>query len=225
LKTLEMFFFLISAQQKGQKPCHKFAQYTRTTALSGRFTPGTFTNQIQDKFVEPRLLFVCDPRTDHQPLIEATYVNIPSIALCNSDSSAKNVEIVIPCNNESASSVGLIFWFLAREVLRLKGELPRAQPWDVIVDAFFYKSPEEIERKQAEETAQASEEKFRAPEASTSEPTSWTAEPTSSWGDADQFATPSISEWNEPDVAAAPAGEPAWSTDPILSWDAPPTAA
>jgi small subunit ribosomal protein SAe len=221
--------FLISAQQKGQKPCHKFAQYTRATALSGRFTPGTFTNQIQEKFVEPRLLFVCDPRTDHQPLTEASYVNIPSIALCNSDSSARCVEIVIPCNNQSASSVGLIFWLLAREVLRLKGEIPRTQPWDVIVDAFFYKSPEELERKQAEEAAHAPEEKFRPPEPVLPAPTEggWTTEPTSSWGDSDQYPPAQMSEWTESDnlAVAAPAGEPAWSTDPILaSWDAPTTA-
>ena len=34
--------------------------------MAGRFTPGTFTNQIQAAFKEPRLLVVCDPRTDQQ---------------------------------------------------------------------------------------------------------------------------------------------------------------
>jgi len=216
--------FLISAQQKGQKSCHKFAQYTGANALSGRFTPGTFTNQIQEKFVEPRLLIVCDPRTDHQPLTEASYVNIPSIALCNSDSPTRNVEIAIPCNNESASSVGLIFWLLAREVLRLKGVIPRKENWEVIVDAFFYKSAEELEKKAQEESAHAVEDKFRPAEPLTAPTEGWSAEPTSSWGDSDQYTAPPLSEWNESDTAAAPPGEPAWSTEPILSsWDAPTT--
>jgi small subunit ribosomal protein SAe len=216
--------FLISAQQKGQKPCHKFAQHTGAIALSGRFTPGTFTNQIQEKFVEPRILIVCDPRTDHQPLTEASYVNIPSIALCNSDSSTRNVEIAIPCNNESASSVGLIFWLLAREVLRLKGVISRKENWDVIVDAFFYKSTEELEKKAQEESAHAAEDKFRATEPLTAPTESWNAEPTSSWGDSDQYPPAQMSEWNETDTSAAAPVEPAiWSTigaDPILSsWD------
>jgi len=31
---------------------------------------GTFTNQIQKHFEEPRLLILTDPRTDHQPIRE-----------------------------------------------------------------------------------------------------------------------------------------------------------
>jgi hypothetical protein len=37
--------------------------------IGGRYTPGTFTNQSQQKrFMEPRLLIVTDPQTDHQVL-------------------------------------------------------------------------------------------------------------------------------------------------------------
>jgi small subunit ribosomal protein SAe len=35
-------------------------------SIAGRFTPGTFTNQITKQFREPRLLIVTDPRTDSQ---------------------------------------------------------------------------------------------------------------------------------------------------------------
>ena len=44
----------------------KFAA-TGAPPIAGRFTPGTFTNQIQAAFQEPRLLVVTDPRADHQP--------------------------------------------------------------------------------------------------------------------------------------------------------------
>ncbi len=47
---------------------------------------GTFTNQIQKGFEEPRLLIVTDPRTDHQSIKEAAYMNIPVIAFCDTDS-------------------------------------------------------------------------------------------------------------------------------------------
>lgn len=49
-----------------QRAILKFAKYTGATPIAGRFTPGTFTNQIQAAFREPRLLIVSDPRTDHQ---------------------------------------------------------------------------------------------------------------------------------------------------------------
>lgn len=38
---------VISARPYGQRAVLKFAHYTGATPIAGRFTPGTFTNQIQ----------------------------------------------------------------------------------------------------------------------------------------------------------------------------------
>lgn len=53
---------VLSARTYGQRAVLKFAQYTGCKALAGRHTPGTFTNQIQKKYEEPRLLILTDPR-------------------------------------------------------------------------------------------------------------------------------------------------------------------
>jgi len=137
----------------GQRAILKFARYTGAVALAGRYTPGTFTNQIQEKFVEPRLIIITDPRTDAQPLKESSYVNVPVVAFCDTDSPTRYVDIAIPCNNKAPHSVGLLYWLLAREVLYMKKALNRGTPWDVMPDLFFYREEAEKDKEDKEEGA------------------------------------------------------------------------
>jgi small subunit ribosomal protein SAe len=135
----------ISARPYGQRAVLKFSQYTGAQCIAGRFTPGTFTNQITKQFKEPRLLIVTDPRVDAQAIKEASYVNIPVIAFCDSDANLEYVDCAIPGNNKAKLSIGLLYWMLAREVLRMRGTIDR-DTWDVPVDLFFYREPEELEK-------------------------------------------------------------------------------
>lgn len=41
-------------------------------------------------------------------------------------------------------SVGLMWWMLAREVLRMRGTISREHPWEVMPDLYFYRDPEEV---------------------------------------------------------------------------------
>lgn len=148
---------VVSSRTNGSRAVFKYAQATGANYIGGRYTPGTLTNQTNRKFVEPRLLICTDATADHQPILEASYMNLPCIAFSDTDASSQHVDVVIPCNNKGKISLALMYWLLAREVLRLRGVIPRHEPWSLMMDLFIYRDPDEIIERPEQEAVEAEE--------------------------------------------------------------------
>src|SRR3989304_4160587 len=106
-----------------QEPIKKFCEVTSATPLIGRFIPGMLSNPLYPNRVEPEVIVVSDPRADAQAVKEASNVGIPIIALCSTDNEFAGVDLVIPTNNKGRRALAVVFWLLARQVLRERGEL------------------------------------------------------------------------------------------------------
>lgn len=99
---------------------NKFGEITGAKVVTGRFMPGTLTNPIYKKFFEADVILITDPLTDYQALNEAVKARVPIIAVCDTSNDTRNIDLVIPANNKSKKSLGMLFWLLAREILKEK---------------------------------------------------------------------------------------------------------
>jgi len=115
---------IVSSRLYGRTPVEKFCEVTRTVPVVGRFLPGFISNPLHPKHFDPQLVVVTDPRADWQAVQEASSAGIPVVALCDTDNSFKNVDLVIPTNNKGRRALAMVYWLLARQVLRERGEIP-----------------------------------------------------------------------------------------------------
>ncbi len=109
---------VVSAREYGHRPVEMFAKATGAMSIVGRFIPGTLTNPECEYFIEPSILVLTDPMTDAQALKEGVRLGLPIVALCDTNNSTSNVDLVIPTNNHGRKALATIYWLLAREFLR-----------------------------------------------------------------------------------------------------------
>ncbi|WP_409199521.1 30S ribosomal protein S2 [Methanobrevibacter sp. DSM 116169] len=129
----------VATRQYGQAPVKKFGEVVGCKTIPGRFIPGTLTNPKYAKFIEPKVILVTDPRSDSQAVIESKQNGIPVIALCDTENLLSFVDIVIPVNNKGRKAIALVYWLLARQILREKGTIPEDGEIDLSASDFELK--------------------------------------------------------------------------------------
>lgn len=132
----------VSARLYGRTPVKKFCEVTNAIPVVGRFLPGLFTNPSFPYHLEPDVVLVTDPRADRQAVKEASVVGIPVVALCDTDNSFSNIDLVIPTNNKGRRALAMVYWLLARQVLRERGELGPDEDLSLSVEDFETKVAE-----------------------------------------------------------------------------------
>ncbi|HLC89218.1 MAG TPA: 30S ribosomal protein S2 [Candidatus Nanoarchaeia archaeon] len=127
---------ICSRRENGWKSLKKLNELTGMKVIIGRYPPGILTNTNLETFIEPKIILVCDPWTDKNAVDDAVRVGVPVIALCDTNNQSNKLDLVVPCNNKGKKSVGLFFYLLAREYLRLKGILGSTEELSAKIDDF-----------------------------------------------------------------------------------------
>ena len=104
-------------------PAQKFAEIIQANFIKGRVTPGIFTNPNREDFMEPKLIVISDSRNEKQAIKEASKINMPILALSDTDNSTKFTDLLIPVNNRGRRSLAFVYFLLAREVQKARGAI------------------------------------------------------------------------------------------------------
>ena len=125
-----------AARLYAQEPIRKFCEVTGATPIVGRFIPGLLSNPLYPNRVDPEVIVVSDPRADAQGVKEASNQGIPIVALCSTDNEFAGIDLVIPTNNKGRRALAVVFWLLARQILRERGELAADKDPTVTIEDF-----------------------------------------------------------------------------------------
>lgn len=125
-----------ASRMYAQKPAQAFAEAIGADILMSRFPPGALTNPNSESFREPKIILISDPKAERQAIAEAIQLGIPLVALCDTDSNAKGIDLIVPCNNKGRKALALIYFILAREIQLLQGKIDKRENFGLTIADF-----------------------------------------------------------------------------------------
>ncbi|HEV8290249.1 MAG TPA: 30S ribosomal protein S2 [Candidatus Norongarragalinales archaeon] len=128
--------YVVGSKDNSVRAVKKFCEVVGCNGIAGRFTPGRFTNPARTDFVEPGIVLVVDPGVDRQSVREAFELNIPVVAFCDTNNTVRGVDLVVPTNNKGRKAIALLFWILARELLKKRGAISVNEEYQYKVEDF-----------------------------------------------------------------------------------------
>jgi small subunit ribosomal protein S2 len=127
---------IVSRRENGWKAVKAFGKHTGAKFFAGRYPPGILTNSKLDNYMEVKVVLVTDSWPDRNVIKDSIQIGMPVIALCDTNNQSNEIDLVVPCNNKGKKSLGLLFYILAREYLRIRGQLGAGQEPPFTVEEF-----------------------------------------------------------------------------------------
>ncbi len=119
-----------SRKESASKPLNAFAKATGSKSITGRFSPGTLTNPSYKNFLEPDVVLLVDPLIDEQIIREAKKKRIPIISFCDTLNNPRDIDLIVPMNNNGKKALALALWIISKEILKKKKKKIDLKPDD-----------------------------------------------------------------------------------------------
>ena len=119
--------FIACKREAGWPAVEKFAEVTGIRKFTKKYPAGIITNLQLETFFEAKMALICDPWVDKNALNDSTILGLPVLAICDTNNYTAGVKQMIPANNKSRKSVGIILFILAREYLKSMGKTDEAK--------------------------------------------------------------------------------------------------
>ncbi|MBI2650177.1 30S ribosomal protein S2 [Candidatus Woesearchaeota archaeon] len=127
---------VIGRRENGWKAVELFGKLAGIRVFAGRYPPGILTNPNLEEYTEAKIVMVVDAWPDRNAVLDAVKMGIPVIALCDTNNQSNFIDLVVPCNNKGKKSLGLLFYILTKEFLKLKGKLKENEELKEKLDDF-----------------------------------------------------------------------------------------
>ena len=131
---------IVCKREAGWYAVKKFSEITGIRSFLKKYPAGILTNTNLDNFFETQLIFICDPWLDKNALHDANRIGIPVLSVCDTNNFTAGIGKIIPGNNKSAKSLGIVFYLLTKiyvEARKLDKTVPPIQDfiegWDDLV--------------------------------------------------------------------------------------------
>ena len=130
---------IVCKREAGWRAAKKFSETTGIRCFLKKY-PGVLTNTNLENFFETQLVFICDPWLDKNALEDANRIGIPVLSICDTNNFTPGITQIIPGNNKSAKSLGMILYLLTKLYVEAR-KLPVSPPpvqefiegWDELV--------------------------------------------------------------------------------------------
>lgn len=123
---------VVCKREAGWQSVEKFSKITGIRAFTKKYPAGILTNLNLDNFIEANLVFICDPWLDKNALNDALKIKVPVLSICDTNNYTTNITKILPGNNKSSKSFGIIFYLLSKiytQKRKIKIDVPAISEW------------------------------------------------------------------------------------------------